>query len=464
MWDQKGARISFDVGGAAGKTDLFCYLCNLHSSERATIFKIENGKKIPVSPSEIMREITENPEKTLDSILSQYQAIQSEMNRKPGPNTLPGITIKDSAPCTLHAVNQCASQICTKTAKRFNGINNPKIREEKKKRFEEYMRNYVFGSIQRPSRYEIHWNEPKGTQIKLKGHEVTRFFKNSENFIDLWEGIERRIWEEFFQNFPKLCAIWDTGGYCSKIHDHGQSKGFRWKLSSFDSSPSLPSSSPPQSAAPPSSLRSSPSSSSAPAPFSQESALSSCPSADFFHAIPLNSCLLEEDIFQTEAQPQPQPHDCDEDEENGDDVEDLDCCLLSFDVPPYVWNEFQKHANISVIILILMFGAAGVWNYAHMLGAGHFRDFGMIHGNLAIFNQQAIENVQGVHATFSGHCSQRNGRIGKNKTKTSIEEDLIRLSLRKLGVLLLHNVESQEKPSIFTKNVWEQQQKKRKSN
>jgi len=80
-----------------------------------------------------MREITENPEKTLDSILSQYQAIQSEMNRKPGPNTLPGITIKDSAPCTLHAVNQCASQICTKTAKRFNGINNPKIREEKKR-------------------------------------------------------------------------------------------------------------------------------------------------------------------------------------------------------------------------------------------------------------------------------------------------------------------------------------------
>lgn len=82
VWDQKGARISFDVGGAAGKTDLFYYLCNLHSSERATIFKIENGKKISVSPSEIMREITENPEKTLDSILSQYQAIQSEMNRK----------------------------------------------------------------------------------------------------------------------------------------------------------------------------------------------------------------------------------------------------------------------------------------------------------------------------------------------------------------------------------------------
>lgn len=88
-----------------------------------------------------------------------------------------------------------------------------------------------------------------------------------------------------------------------------------------------------------------------------------------------------------------------------------------------------------------------VYNYMHFFGSGHYAYYGKKRKNLALYQQQGVEAVQGIHQTFALRNTQRNGRIGREKIQTSVMSNLIRLLKRKVGLKKISQMPL--KPSVF---------------
>lgn len=122
-------------------------------------------------------------------------------------------------------------------------------------------------------------------------------------------------------------------------------------------------------------------------------------------------------------------------------------CSIDHVVADSEWDQMQVHLDATCAAWILRFGPNAVFNYMHLFGSGHYREYGKMRKNLAIYANQAFEAVQGRHQTFALHSTQRNGRIGRKKKKTDVMMDLIRLVQRKIGLKEIKKMEI--KPKIF---------------
>jgi len=65
--------------------------------------------------------------------------------------------------------------------------------------------------------------------------------------------------------------------------------------------------------------------------------------------------------------------------------------------------------------------------------------------------QQGFEACQGWDQAFANHSTQRGGRIGKQKKKTNIMQDLIRRVLRRIGLGIIKKKPKEERGRFYKK-------------